>query len=64
MSIGSPSFCEATEELLIRPEVPDGDQWRIAALHKLLSARLTADYECDKIEVERVQELIDFICIN
>ena len=48
----------------MRPEVPDGDQWRIAALHKLLSARLTADYECDKIEVERVQELIDFICIN
>ena len=48
----------------MRPEVPDGDQWRIAAFHKLLSARLTADYNCDKIEVERLQELIDSICIN
>ena len=53
----------ALEEAL-RPEIPDGDEWRIAALHKLLSARITADYQCDKLEVERVQDLIDSICIN
>ena len=44
--------------------VPDGDQWRIAALEKLLSARLTAEYKADKTEVERLQDLIDFLCIN
>ena len=47
-----------------KPEIPDGDMWRIAALHKLLSAGITADYQCDKVEVERVQDLIDSICIN
>ena len=53
----------ALEEAL-RPEIPVGDEWRVAALHKLLSARITADYNCDKIEAERVQDLIDSICIN
>ena len=53
----------ALEEAM-RPEVPDGDQWRIAALHKLLSARLTADYQSDKPEVDCLQELIDSICIT
>ena len=47
-----------------RPVVPDGDQWRIAALEKLLSARLTADYQSDKTEVDRLQELIDSLVIN
>ena len=32
----------ALEEAL-RPEIPAGDEWSIAALHKLLSARITAD---------------------
>ena len=54
----------AALEEAMRPEVPDGDQWRIAALHKLLSARLTADSNSDKLEVDRLQELIDSICIN
>ena len=48
----------------MRPEVPDGDHWRIAALHKLLSARLTADNQSDKLEVDRLQELIDSLCVN
>ena len=47
-----------------RPVVPDGDRWRIAALEKLLSARLTADYQADKTEVDRLQDLIDSLVIN
>ena len=55
---------QAALDEAMRPEVPDGDHWRIAALHKLLSARLTADYQSDKLEVDRLQELRDYICIN
>ena len=47
-----------------RPVVPDGDQWRIAALEKLLSVRLTAQYKADKTEVDRLQDLIDSLFIN
>ena len=54
----------AALENAMRPEVPDGDHWRIAALHKLLSARLTADYRSDKLEVDRLKKLIEFICVN
>ena len=53
----------ALEEAM-RPEVPNRDHWRIAALQKLLSARLTADYRADKIEVDRLQQLIDSLVIN
>ena len=46
------------------PGVPDKDQWRIAALEKLLSARLTAEYQADKTEADRLQDLIDSLVIN
>ena len=54
----------AALEEAMRPEIPAGDEWRVTALHKLLSARITATYNYDKIETKRVQDLIDSICIN
>ena len=44
--------------------VPPLDQWRIPALEKLLAARLTAHFRADTIEVERLQQFINFIVIN
>ena len=54
----------AALEESMRPKIPDGEEWRVPALHKLLSARILAKYMCDKGEEVRLQELIDSICVN
>ena len=44
--------------------LPPQDKWRIQALQKLLSARLTAHYSADVEEEARLQNLIKSIVIN
>ena len=43
-----------------RASVPPVDEWRIPALEKLLAARLTAGYQADQVEVDRLGELINY----
>ena len=47
-----------------RATVPPMDEWRIPALEKLLAARLTAGYQADQVEVDRLGELINSLVIN
>ena len=47
------------------PAVPIEDTWRISYLGKLLEERDILAYSCeDQAEVDRVQELIDSLCVN
>jgi hypothetical protein len=45
-------------------DVPEQDRWRLPYLQKLLAARLQAHYAADKVEVKRIQELINSLVIN
>jgi hypothetical protein len=45
-------------------EVPPEDAWRVPYLQKLLEQRLQHHYSADKENEDRVQQLIDSLCVN
>ena len=60
----SKNVLRAGLEAAERATVPLMDEWRILALDKLLAARLTAGYQADQVEVDRLGELIKSLVIN
>ena len=44
--------------------VPPEDSWRVPYLRKLLEQRLEHHYRADKENEDRVQQLIDSLCVN
>ena len=44
--------------------VPLEDSWRVPYLRKLLEQRLQHHYRADKENKDRVQTLIDSLCVN
>ena len=44
--------------------VPPEDSWRVTYLRKLLEQRLQHHYSADKENEDKVQQLIDSLCVN
>ena len=54
----------AVRAALKEREVPDGDEWRLPYLQRLLEQRLEFHYRGLQEEEMRTQDLSDSLCIN
>ena len=60
----SKNVLRAGLEAAERATVPPMYEWRTPALEKFLAASLTAGYQADQVEVDRLGELINSLVIN